>query len=99
MESIKPLPLIKQEPVPNVAPRSHVADIFASAQTDSAAVAYREARTAHWNSVAIWIETHERRAAAYHRRLREIFRFICPPGKRVLEIGCAYGDLLASLEP
>jgi SAM-dependent methyltransferase len=26
-------------------------------------------------------------------------RFLIPPGKRILELGCAYGDLLAALEP
>jgi SAM-dependent methyltransferase len=35
----------------------------------------------------------------YHRRLAEIYRNLCPPGKRVLELGCAHGDLLAALKP
>jgi SAM-dependent methyltransferase len=35
----------------------------------------------------------------YLKRLQEIYRFIVPEGSRVLEIGCGYGDLLASLKP
>jgi len=37
--------------------------------------------------------------AQYHRRLREIFRFLVPSGLSVLEVGCARGDLLAALDP
>lgn len=36
---------------------------------------------------------------AYHRRLRQVFCHLVPPGKRVLEIGCGGGDLLAALQP
>jgi SAM-dependent methyltransferase len=35
----------------------------------------------------------------YHRRLAEIFRFLIPPGSRVLEVGCGVGDLLAAVAP
>jgi len=60
--------------------------------------AFRETRAAHWDGVA-------RRAGpsfagrAYHRRLEEIYRFLVPPGLRVLELGCGTGNLLASLQP
>ena len=47
--------------------------------------------------------THEsrwrKRNRAYHEQLERIARFHVPPGKRVLEIGCGSGDLLAALEP
>jgi SAM-dependent methyltransferase len=35
----------------------------------------------------------------YHRLLAQYFRFLVPPGARVLEIGCGLGDLLAAVEP
>ena len=40
-----------------------------------------------------------RRNRTYHRLIEQIYRFQIPPGKRVLEIGCGAGDLLASLRP
>ncbi|MEX2219101.1 MAG: bifunctional class I SAM-dependent methyltransferase/glycosyltransferase family 2 protein, partial [Phycisphaerales bacterium] len=38
-------------------------------------------------------------SGAYHARLRRIYRSLVLPGRRVLEVGCAQGDLLAALEP
>lgn len=35
----------------------------------------------------------------YHRLLRNYYRFLVPPGARVLEIGCGVGDLLAAVQP
>jgi len=35
----------------------------------------------------------------YHKRLVEVYRSIIPSGRRILEIGCARGDLLAALDP
>lgn len=37
--------------------------------------------------------------AYYHRTIEELVGFIVPPGSRVLEVGCATGDLLAALQP
>jgi len=37
--------------------------------------------------------------AAYHEDDSKFMRFLIPPGKRVLELGCGRGDLLATLEP
>jgi ubiquinone/menaquinone biosynthesis C-methylase UbiE len=37
--------------------------------------------------------------AAYHADDYKFMRFLVPPGKRVLELGCGRGDLLAALQP
>src|SRR5581483_2779269 len=37
--------------------------------------------------------------AAYYDEDRRYMQFLIPPGKRVLELGCGRGDLLASLKP
>jgi SAM-dependent methyltransferase len=37
--------------------------------------------------------------AAYHEDDFKFMRFLIPPGKRVLELGCGRGDLLAALKP
>src|SRR4030081_1343354 len=36
--------------------------------------------------------------AAYHQDVRKFMQFLIPPGKRVLELGCGRGDLLAALK-
>ena len=42
-----------------------------------------------------WRKTNE----AYHADDLKFMRFLIPPGKRVLELGCGRGDLLAALKP
>src|SRR5579871_5881546 len=42
-----------------------------------------------------WRKTNE----AYHADDHKFMRFLIPPGKRVLELGCGTGELLAALEP
>jgi SAM-dependent methyltransferase len=37
--------------------------------------------------------------AAYREDDRKFMRFLIPPGKRVLELGCGQGELLAALKP
>ena len=66
---------------------------------DPAAQAYQEARIAHWNEIARKRDSWKGMGGWYHRRLEEIYRFHVSPHQTVLEVGCAEGDLLASLKP
>src|SRR5215213_3789994 len=69
------------------------------AADDAAAHAYRHDRIAHWDEIARKTQHREGLARYYHRRLAEIYRFLIPPGQRVLELGSGRGDLLAALRP
>src|SRR5919206_885225 len=60
---------------------------------------YERARIAHWDGVARWMDERTGWGGAYRRRLTKVYQFFVPRGARVLEIGCAQGDLLAALEP
>ena len=50
---------------------------------------------AHGDELDRWREFN----AAYHEDDQKFMRFLIPPGKRVLELGCGRGDLLAALKP
>jgi SAM-dependent methyltransferase len=67
--------------------------------SDETARLYQQARMAHWDAVARRRDHWQGAGRWYHRRLEEIYRFLVPPGRRVLEIGCGRGDLLAALQP
>jgi SAM-dependent methyltransferase len=60
---------------------------------------YNALRQTHWDAIARAQPSRTFFSSEYHRRLREIYGLIVSPGQRVLEIGCAGGDLLASLNP
>ena len=60
---------------------------------------HTEARVRYWEHYAVQPGRWERTRRYYHQRLQEIYRFLIPPGLRVLELGCGTGDLLASLKP
>ncbi len=60
---------------------------------------HRAARIRNWDSVAIQERHRPGFGGAYHRRMAEIHQFAIAPGQRVLEIGCAGGDLLAACQP
>jgi SAM-dependent methyltransferase len=66
---------------------------------DPAEERYRQERVAHWDEVARRWRRRAGLAGAYHRRIERVYRFLVPPGSRVLELGCGAGDLLASLQP
>jgi ubiquinone/menaquinone biosynthesis C-methylase UbiE len=60
---------------------------------------YKEQRIAHWNTVAGEYDRLSRLGRYYHRRVENIYQFLVAPEQRVLELGCARGDLLAALRP
>src|SRR5688572_3901278 len=66
---------------------------------DPAAQAYQQTRIDHWNAIARKRDSWQGMGRWYHRRLQEIYRFHVSPNQNVLEVGCAAGHLLASLEP
>lgn len=66
---------------------------------DPAARAYQQARIAHWDAMARKRDSWQGMGGWYHRRLQEIYRFHVSPNQSVIELGCAEGDLLASLKP
>ena len=66
---------------------------------DPAAKAYQQARIDHWNAIARKRDSWQGMGDWYHQRLHEIYRFHISPDQNVLEVGCAEGQLLASLKP
>ncbi|HVP00899.1 MAG TPA: glycosyltransferase [Bryobacteraceae bacterium] len=60
---------------------------------------YTEARIAYWEEYARTGSRFDILRRGYRQRLREFYRFLIPPGMRVLELGSGEGDLLAAVEP
>jgi SAM-dependent methyltransferase len=61
---------------------------------------YQAGRMAHWDAVAAnGRDASSGMRGCYQGHLRRQYRFLVPEGQRVLEIGCAEGDLLAALKP
>ena len=76
-----------------------ITDTIASADTDAARHRYCAARQSHWDELAQQLDGWNGSGRYYHRRLAEIYQFLVPPDQKVLELGCAQGDLLAALKP
>lgn len=53
----------------------------------------------HFDRVAPDYDRWKAKAHRYYAALKTSLREIVPPGSRVLEVGCATGDILASLDP
>jgi SAM-dependent methyltransferase len=66
---------------------------------DTARLRFQEERVAYWDATARRMAARPARGVGHRHRLAEVYRFLIPPGRRVLEVGCAQGDLLAALEP
>jgi len=62
-------------------------------------IRYRQKRIKHWDRVSAFKVDAKRPGAYYHQLLARFYRFLIPPGKSVLELGCGHGDLLAALQP
>jgi ubiquinone/menaquinone biosynthesis C-methylase UbiE len=60
---------------------------------------YTHQRTEHWNQVARRVDPSQSWGQFYRSRLAELYRSFVMPGRRVLEVGCSRGDLLAAVEP
>lgn len=66
---------------------------------DFAENTYRRKRIENWDRVSIRKEEKRGVGKYYHDLLRHYYRFVIPPGLKVLEFGCGHGDLLSSVEP
>jgi len=70
-----------------------------SGYQDQARTAYCKERMAHWDRVSAKKANARRPGAFYHKLLRYYYRFLIPPGMKILEVGCGHGELLAALKP
>ncbi len=66
---------------------------------DAAAKKYTWERVNHWDRLAVTRGPKRRGATYYYKLLSHIYRFLVPPGMRVLEVGCGIGDILAAVNP
>jgi SAM-dependent methyltransferase len=85
---------LTQPDAPTAAARAPAQD-----ENDARFSAYTRERIEHWSAYARDYQRWQHARAAYQQRLRDIYSFLIPPGMRVLEVGCARGDLLAALKP
>jgi SAM-dependent methyltransferase len=74
-------------------------DSINSISHDPSQKIYRQERIRHWDDVAVRMDSWSGGGGYYHRRLAQVYRFLVPPGRKVIEVGCGRGDLLAALKP
>jgi len=80
-------------------PTETAVSISRKKSTDPWRPRYQKERMAHWDRVSAKKANANRPSAFYHKLLRYYYRFLIPPGMKILEVGCGHGDLLAALEP
>src|SRR5215472_14149258 len=56
-------------------------------------------RRQYWDAVAKSLDHQPKIRAYYRERLIDVYRFLIPPGMRVLELGCGEGNLLSAVRP
>jgi SAM-dependent methyltransferase len=66
---------------------------------DHAGIFFAENRKKHWGKTARESRGLTAVQRAYHDLLAKTYAFLIPEGKRILEIGCGNGRLLAALRP
>jgi SAM-dependent methyltransferase len=66
---------------------------------ESARELFLKKRISHWDAVAQKTDHWRSAGGYYQQRLSDLYRFVIPPGMRVLEIGCGLGDLLSAVKP
>jgi len=53
----------------------------------------------HFDQISVEYDRWKEKAGFYYQAVKAAVAEIVPPGRRVLEVGCGTGDVLASLEP
>lgn len=59
----------------------------------------KEQKIAHYNDIAQERRRWRERSSYYYEKLGRLLVSLVPPGKKVIEIGCGTGELLAAVKP